>query len=52
MRRCGDGGSPRRREQRHCYLTDSVASTNLPRLIRRVVDLAWRLVGFVTNRHE
>jgi hypothetical protein len=36
----------------HCHLTDSAAFTDLPRLIRRGVDLATRLRDFATNRHE
>ena len=37
---------------RHGRLTDSPAFTDLPRLIRRGVNLVTRLRHFVTNRHE
>jgi hypothetical protein len=42
----------RLRMPRHGRLTDSPASTNVALIILRAVYLAWRLGGFVTNRHE
>jgi len=41
-------GAPR---ARHGRLTGSTASTSVALIILRAVDLAWRLGGFVTNRH-
>src|SRR6185312_3887343 len=37
---------------RHRRLTISPASTTVALIILRAVDLAWRLGGFATNRHE
>ena len=37
---------------RHSRLTGSTASTSVALIILRAVDLAWRLIGFVTNLHE
>jgi len=48
----GKGVSPRAPRARHGRLTDPPASTNVPRLIRHCVDLAWRLRDLATNRHE
>ncbi|HEU5408577.1 MAG TPA: hypothetical protein VFU48_12470 [Nitrospira sp.] len=45
-------GLSRLRAPGHRRLTISPASTNMALIILRAVDLAWRLGGFVTNRHE